>query len=81
VCSAPVAILRARVAARAAAGTDPSEADLTVLERQLAWFEAPGTDESAWTHHVDTAQGLVQVEAACEALGKALLEAAGSRQS
>jgi uncharacterized protein len=81
VCSAPVDVLRARVAARAAAGTDPSEADLDVLERQLDWFEAPGVDESAWTHHVDTAQGLVQVEAACDPLGKALLEAAGSRQS
>jgi hypothetical protein len=81
VCSAPVEVLRARVAARAASGTDPSEADLNVLERQLAWFEAPGADESAWAHCVDTAQGPAQVEAACERLGKALLDAAGCRQS
>jgi predicted kinase len=73
VCSAPVEVLRARVAARAATGTDASEADLAVLERQLGWYEAPAADEQAWTHHVDTAQHMAQVEATCERLGKALL--------
>jgi hypothetical protein len=81
VCGAPADVLRARVAARAAAGTDPSEAGLDVLERQFDWYEAPGADEEAWAHHVDTAQGMVEVEAACEHLGQALLAAAGTRQS
>ena len=81
VCSAPADVLRARVAARAAAGTDPSEADLDVLERQLDWYEAPGADEEAWAHQVDTAQGRAEVEADCERLGRALLASAGSRQS
>ena len=81
VCSAPADVLRARVAARAAAGTDPSEADLDVLERQLDWYEAPGADEEAWAHHVDTAQEMAQVEATCELLGKALLATAVPGQS
>ena len=81
VCSAPADVLRARVAARAASGTDPSEADLDVLVRQLDWYEAPGADEEAWAHHVDTAQGMAEVEAACERLGRALLAAAASRHS
>ncbi|HQR75622.1 MAG TPA: AAA family ATPase [Burkholderiaceae bacterium] len=73
VCSAPTEILRARVAARAASGTDASEADLVVLERQLGWYEAPADDEQAWAHHVDTSQHSAQVEAICDRLGKALL--------
>jgi hypothetical protein len=81
VCSAPADVLRARVAARATAGTDPSEADLDVLERQLDWYEAPGADEEAWAHQVDTVQGRAEVEADCERLGRALLASAGSRQS
>jgi aminoglycoside phosphotransferase family enzyme/predicted kinase len=81
VCSAPIDVLRARVAARAAAGTDFSEADLGVLERQLAWYEAPGADEEAWAHHVDTAQGLEQIEANCDRLGTALLAAAATHDS
>jgi len=81
VCSAPTEVLRARVAARAAADTDPSEADLGVLERQLAWYEAPGADEEAWAHHVDTAQGLAQIEATCDRLGTALLAAPATHDS
>jgi predicted kinase len=81
VCSAPTEVLRARVAARAAAGADPSEANLAVLERQLAWYEAPGADEEAWAHHVDTAQVLAQIEATCDRLGTALLAAAPTHDS
>jgi predicted kinase len=81
VCSAPTEVLRARVAARAAAGTDPSEADLGVLERQLAWYEAPGADEEAWAHRVDTAQGLAQIESTCDCLETALLAAAATHDS
>ena len=44
-CEAPEAVLRARVAARARAGTDASEASAAVLERQLATQEPLGADE------------------------------------
>lgn len=37
--------LRRRIVARAAAGTDPSEATLEVLDKQLAWVEPLGADE------------------------------------
>ena len=80
VCSAPADVLRARVAARAASAPI-HRADLDVLVRQLDWYEAPGADEEAWAHHVDTAQGMAEVEAACERLGRALLAAAASRHS
>jgi len=46
-CQAPPQVLRARIAARAAAGTDPSEADAAVLEHQLATEEHLGEDELA----------------------------------
>ncbi len=44
-CDAPEAVLRERVRARRAEGDDPSEADLAVLEGQLAGFAPPGGDE------------------------------------
>jgi predicted kinase len=43
-CQAPMAVLRGRVAARSAAGSDPSEADVAVLER-LAVLQEPLTDD------------------------------------
>jgi predicted kinase len=43
-CDAPVALLRERVTARAAAGRDPSDADLAVLTRQQDVFETPGPE-------------------------------------
>lgn len=43
---APLPVLRQRIAARQAAGTDPSEATLSVLERQLDWIEPLGADEA-----------------------------------
>ena len=42
---ATVGVLRQRIAARQAAGNDPSEATLEVLERQLQWIEPLGPDE------------------------------------
>lgn len=42
---APVAVLRQRIAARQATGTDPSEATLAVLEQQLGWIEPLAADE------------------------------------
>ncbi|MDZ7670786.1 MAG: AAA family ATPase [Gammaproteobacteria bacterium] len=42
-CDAPVATLRERVGARLQAGGDPSDADLTVLARQLENFRPPQT--------------------------------------
>ncbi|MBS0553919.1 MAG: AAA family ATPase, partial [Proteobacteria bacterium] len=52
---APEATLRARVAARAAQGGDASEADVAVLDMQLAQREPLADDEHAMTLAVDTA--------------------------
>ena len=38
-CEAPPEVLRQRIAARQAAGSDASEATLAVLEQQLCWLE------------------------------------------
>lgn len=54
-CDAPEAELRRRVASRGAAGTDASEADVAVLESQLAACEPPGAAESAWTFEAGAA--------------------------
>jgi uncharacterized protein len=51
VCEAPPAILRARVAARR---SDPSDADLAVLEAQLARPAESGTLEGPYRYRVDT---------------------------
>lgn len=57
VCEAPVEVLRARVAARAAQGGDPSEADVDVLQRQLAWWQPLAADELADVVRCDTSSG------------------------
>ena len=54
---APETALRQRVSARAAAGTDPSEADVAVLERQLATAEPLADDERTAALTLDTATG------------------------
>ena len=51
-CEATEAQLRARVAARQSSGTDASEANLQVLERQLATHEPLDEEERAATLHV-----------------------------
>jgi aminoglycoside phosphotransferase family enzyme/predicted kinase len=53
-CRAPLEVLRERVKARALAGNDASDADLTVLERQLQSREALMDDELAHTLAVDS---------------------------
>jgi aminoglycoside phosphotransferase family enzyme/predicted kinase len=47
-------VLRERVAARSAAGHDPSEATLAVLAQQLGEIEPPGPDERPCTVLIDT---------------------------
>ena len=49
-------MLRQRVRARGERGDDPSEADVAVLERQLADHEALGDDELPAAIAIDTAQ-------------------------
>jgi aminoglycoside phosphotransferase family enzyme/predicted kinase len=58
--------LRKRVAERQAAGRDPSEATLAVLEQQLREVEAPGPDEQAGSVPLgtDRAQATADVERA-----------------
>lgn len=55
-CRAPEAWLRQRVVARGAGGTDPSEADLAVLERQLATHEPLDDGERRLTLTADTTE-------------------------
>ncbi len=55
-CEAPVETLRARIAARALSGRDPSEADAAVLDWQLAHFEQPQPDEPLEVIRVETAE-------------------------
>ncbi|MEQ8914672.1 MAG: AAA family ATPase [Pseudomonadales bacterium] len=65
-CDAPVALLRERVTARAAAGQDPSDADLAVLARQQDVFETPGPEAV----RVDTslALGEERLAAICDSI-------------
>lgn len=53
-CRADPALLRERVAARSAAGSDASDADLAVLEAQQAGYALLGEDEQAFVIEVDT---------------------------
>ncbi len=55
-CRAHPDVLRQRVRARGERGDDPSEADVAVLERQLADHEALGDDELPAAIAIDTAQ-------------------------
>lgn len=54
-CDASPTELRRRVSARRASGNDASEADVAVLESQLAVCEPPGGEEAAWTLIAGTA--------------------------
>jgi uncharacterized protein len=54
-CEAPLDVLRARVAERAARGADPSEANLEVLEKQLLWHEPLDAEEEATAIRIHTA--------------------------
>ncbi|MEM8765922.1 MAG: AAA family ATPase [Pseudomonadota bacterium] len=55
-CEAPLEILEARLATRAATGADPSEADRSVLALQLERFDAPGAEEPV--HRIDSTMDL-----------------------
>jgi aminoglycoside phosphotransferase family enzyme/predicted kinase len=72
VCEAPTEVLRARVAARAALGADPSEAGVEVLERQRRWREPLGAEEHADATVIDTATAARQQQDG-EALAARLL--------
>ena len=52
--TAPPGLLRERVAQRLARGSDASEADMAVLERQLTFQEALGEDEEMDVIRIDT---------------------------
>lgn len=72
-CEAPVAVLRARIAARTARGRDASEADGAVLDHQLARYEAPRPDEEPDLVVVPTDRPIAEVEASARAIaGKSL---------
>lgn len=68
-CEAPRVLLGERIAARAAAAADASDAGLPVLERQLAAREPPGVDEGALG--IDTGRPQA-VRAAVEAIAARL---------
>lgn len=57
-CHASDTRLRQRIAERNAAGTDASEADASVLQRQLAWCEPLDADEKALVIDADTEAGV-----------------------
>lgn len=63
--AAPEALLRARVAARDAGGSDASEADQAVLTAQLAAREPLTADEARSALRVDSSQGDAAALAAC----------------
>jgi len=52
-CQAPEAVLRERIAQRLAAGNDPSEAGLEVLEAQIAGADALGDEEKPFVLGLD----------------------------
>ncbi|MCU0937811.1 MAG: AAA family ATPase [Burkholderiaceae bacterium] len=71
-CEAPPAVLDARVAARAAAGRDPSDATLEVLARQRLWQEPRAPDEPPH-RRIDTDCAPAELTARCAALARQLL--------
>jgi len=53
-CTAPMDVLRQRIASRQAAKNDPSEADVALLDRQPSYWESLDNDERGVTIAVDT---------------------------
>ena len=51
-CTAPEPVLRQRLLARTAAGIDPSDATVEVMEHQRSWIEPLTSDEQAISHWV-----------------------------
>jgi uncharacterized protein len=64
-CEAPHAVMRSRVVDRVAAGRDPSEATLDVLDRQLGWAEPLAQEERVDCTVIDTEAGWASVEHHC----------------
>jgi aminoglycoside phosphotransferase family enzyme/predicted kinase len=65
-CHAPTEELKRRIVARAAAGTDVSDAGLAVLEEQVKRFEPPAPDEAPvfrWTGTEDPGEWLASLGA------------------
>ena len=52
-CTAPEPVLRQRLLARTAAGIDPSDATVEVMEHQRTWIEPLTSDEQAISHWVE----------------------------
>ncbi len=69
---APEPVLRQRVLARAAAGADPSDATIEVLERQLATREPLGKEERDCAVEVDTSAPIDPSQLAQTLLDRAL---------
>ncbi|MDW8467610.1 MAG: ATP-binding protein [Burkholderiales bacterium] len=79
-CEAPPALLRERVAARQAAARDASDADVAILEHQLAAREPLGADEQAIAVRVDTGEERAR-ERAVEAIVARFGRQAGAARS
>jgi hypothetical protein len=61
-CDAPLEVLKQRVAARAAAGSDASEATAALLDRQPSYWEAFSDDEQSLVVTIDTtATGAIEL--------------------
>lgn len=71
-CEAPADVLRARIEARRARGRDASEADVAVLEHQLAILEPPSAEERAEVVTISTDRDLGDVFEDCRALAAQL---------
>jgi len=68
-CAAPLEVLKRRVAGRAATGADASEATVSLLDRQPAYWEAFSNDEQSHVVAVDTTS-TESVEHALQALDR-----------
>lgn len=78
-CEAPLRVLQRRIAARAQAGGDASDATLAVLAQQPGWREARSSDEPV--HRIiDTDCPPEELERRCDALAAELRDATASHQ-
>jgi aminoglycoside phosphotransferase family enzyme/predicted kinase len=78
-CTAPLAILRERVRARALAATDPSEATEAVLEQQCSWQEPLSAEQRRLSTVIDTSEDIASIECrAAEIAASLVRKAAGA---
>jgi len=61
-CEAEESVLRRRILERAAEGKDPSEAGLSVLEKQLGEWQPPDREEEASTLVIDSGPALQEAD-------------------